>query len=206
MLLREEKYLQSGREIKTLLGERQLVLASSSPRRKQILTEIGIEPLIRFSVIEEHINSTPPDLHVKKYALEKAKAVSSQFAQGLILGADTIVVLDGRILGKPRDRGEAFHMLSLLSGRTHTVYSGVALINPNSQRQAADFQTTLVTFNSPSKQKIEEYLETGEYADKAGAYGIQGMGNFLVKQIQGDLDNVIGLPLATVKKLLQKVL
>ena len=97
-------------------------------------------------------------------------------------------------------------MLSLLSGRTHAVYSGVALINAYSQMQAADFQTTLVTFNFPSKQKIEEYLETGEYADKAGAYGIQGMGNFLVKEIQGDLDNVIGLPLATVKKLLQEVL
>src|SRR4030067_2270550 len=205
MLLREEKYLQVGREIKALVGGRQLVLASSSPRRKQILTEMGIEPVIRSSDIDEHLNSSPPELHVKKYALEKAKMVSSQFQQGLIMGADTVVVCENQVLGKPKGKGEAFQMLNLLSGKTHTVFTGVALINLCNHKEATGFQVTRVRFNSLSRQKIEEYLETGEYADKAGAYGIQGLGSFLVKEIKGDLDNVIGLPLATVRKLLAEV-
>ncbi len=204
-LLTEEKYTLIGKEIKALLGNRLLILASDSPRRRQILSEIGL----RFEVIppniEEHLNSTPPAQHVVKYSLEKVKSVSRQISQGIILGADTIVVLESEILGKPKSKEEALQMLSKLSGETHTVYTGVAVLNRDNRSLAANYQTTEVTFNRLTPSAIEEYLGTGEYIDKAGAYGIQGMGSLLVKEIKGDLDNVIGLPLATVGKLLAEV-
>ena len=204
-LLTEERYALIGKEIKTLLGSRRLILASNSPRRRQILSEIGL----RFEVIppniEEHLNSTPPARHVVKYSLEKVKSVSRQVSQGIILGADTIVVLESEILGKPKSKAEAFQMLAKLGGQTHTVYSGVAILEVEKNISLTGYQTTEVVFNQLNDAEIERYLSTGEYADKAGAYGIQGMGSLLVKEIKGDLDNVIGLPLATVGKLLAEV-
>ena len=205
-LLAEEKYILIGKEIKSMLGKRRLILASSSPRRKEILSEIGLRFEVASPRIEEHINSTPPARHVTKYSQEKIEAVSGQFQDGLILSADTIVVLEEEILGKPKDGKEASGMLFKLSGKTHTVYTGVAVLNSPRNKFATGYQTTEVTFNLLSGSAIEKYISTGEYADKAGAYGIQGMGSFLVKEIKGDMDNVIGLPLATVHRLLKEVL
>ena len=204
-LLTEEKYTLIGKEIKTLLGNRRLILASDSPRRRQILSEIGLSFEVISPNIEEHLNSTPPAEHVVNYSLEKVKAVSQQVSRGIILGADTIVVLESATLGKPKSKEEALQMLSKLGGRTHTVYSGVAILDVEKERSLTGYQTTEVTFNQLDGAEIERYLSTGEYVDKAGAYGIQGMGSLLVKKIKGDLDNVIGLPLATVRKLLAEV-
>jgi len=204
-LLTEEKYALIGREIKTLLGNRRLILASDSPRRRQILSEIGLTFQVISPNIEEHLNSTPPAQHVVRYSLEKVKAASQKVSRGMILGADTIVVLESEILGKPKSQKEAFQMLSKLSGQTHTVYSGVAILEVEKNISLTGYQTTEVVFNRLDNAEIERYLSTGEYVDKAGAYGIQGMGSLLVKEIKGDLDNVIGLPLATVRKLLAEV-
>lgn len=205
-LLREERYLRLGREIKSLLGNQKLTLASLSPRRQQILTEIGLAFEVLPSGLEEHANSLLPPEHVLFWALRKAGAVEKKVKTGVILAADTEVVLDGKILGKPKNQAAALGMLCRLSGRTHVVYTGVAVVKVATKKRGADFQTTPVTFNVLTEAAINEYLATGESADKAGAYGIQGMGSFLVKEINGDLDNVIGLPLVTVKKLLEGVL
>jgi septum formation protein len=204
-LLTEERYALIGKEIKALLGNRRLILASNSPRRRQILSEIGLTFEVISPNIEEHLNSTPPARHVVKYSLEKVKNVSQQVSRGIILGADTIVVLESEMLGKPKSKEEAFQMLSKLSGQTHTVYSGVAVLDVEKSLSLTGYQTTEVVFNQLNDAEIERYLSTGEYVDKAGAYGIQGMGSLLVKEIKGDLDNVIGLPLATVGKLLAEV-
>lgn len=205
LLLAEEKYTVIGKEIKKLLGNRQLTLASDSPRRRQILSEIGLKFEVISPNIVEHLNSTPPAQHVVKYSLDKVKAASRQVSRGIILGADTIVVLESEIMGKPKSKAEAFQMLSRLSGQIHTVYSGVALLDVEKNLSLTSYQTSEVTFNRLDDAEIEKYLSTGEYADKAGAYGIQGMGSLLVREIKGDLDNVIGLPLATVRKLLAEV-
>ncbi len=204
-LLTEFRFLEAGQEIRKLLGARSLILASSSPRRQQILNEIGLKFKILSPALEENLNGSAPEVHVTKYSLFKARAVAGQISAGIILAADTVVVLGNEVMGKPGNKEEASLMLSKLSGQTHTVYTGVALINSESEREATGYQTTRVTFNQLSKAQIEEYLSSSEYQDKAGAYGIQGMGSFLVKEIKGDLDNVIGLPLATVLRLLAEV-
>ena len=205
-LLKDEKLLRIGRQIKSLLEGQRLILASASPRRKQILSEIGLTFDTRSPNIVEHINPSPPDVHVKYYALKKAQTVAKQFDSGIILAADTMVVLESEVLGKPKDPDQAQLMLKKLSGKVHTVFTGVAVLNKAVEKEAVDFQSTRVVFNQLTPQAIQEYLATGEFVDKAGAYGIQGMGSFLVKEIIGDLDNVIGLPLATVKRLLEEVL
>jgi len=205
-LLKDEKLLRIGRQIKSLLEGQRLILASASPRRRQILSEIGLTFQTYSPNIEEHINSSPPDVHVKYYALKKAQTVAKQVESGIILAADTMVVLESEVLGKPKDPDQAQLMLKKLSGKVHTVFTGVAVLNKAVEKEAVDFQSTRVVFNQLTPQAIQEYLATGEFVDKAGAYGIQGMGSFLVKEIIGDLDNVIGLPLASVKRLLEEVL
>jgi len=205
-LLKDEKLLRIGRQIKSLLEGQRLILASASPRRKQILSEIGLTFQTYSPNIEEDINSSPPDVHVKYYALKKAQTVAKQVESGIILAADTMVVLESEVLGKPKDPDQAQLMLKKLSGKVHTVFTGVAVLNKAVEKEAVDFQSTRVVFNQLTPQAIQEYLATGEFVDKAGAYGIQGMGSFLVKEIIGDLDNVIGLPLASVKRLLEEVL
>jgi septum formation protein len=205
-LLAGEDYLKMGGEIKSLLADRILVLASGSPRRREILEGIGLSFQIISPEVQEGFDSLPPETHVQEYALKKAKRVVPGCGQGLIIAADTVVVINGTILGKPRDKSEALQMLTRLSGKKHTAYTGVAILNAETGRQGVGYQTTSVTFNELKSPDIEEYLSTREYVDKAGAYGIQGMGSLLVKEIDGDLDNVIGLPLRTVKRLLEEML
>lgn len=205
-LLKDDKILCIGSEIRALLWDQKLILASASPRRSQILSEIGLTFQTYSPNIEERINSSPPDVHVKHYALKKAQTVAKQVQTGIILAADTVVVLESEILGKPKDQNQAYLMLKKLDGKAHTVFTGVAVLNGLTDKEAVDFQSTRVVFNQLTPDSIKEYLATGEFVDKAGAYGIQGMGSFLVKEVIGDLDNVIGLPLATVKKLLKEVL
>jgi septum formation protein len=194
-----------GRELESILGDRTLILASSSPRRRQILSDLRLKFKAVSPPVEEYINSTSPQNHVKKWALLKAQSVNSQFKSSIVVGADTVVVLNNKILGKPKDRTEAADMLKRLSGNTHTVLTGVAAINTDDSRQAVEFEATRVSFNHLSQSQIENYLDKDEYADKAGAYGIQGMERIFLNKLSGSLDNVIGLPVKTLTKVLREI-
>lgn len=173
------------------------VLASESPRRRQLLTQIGVPFKVVPSSIDEVLpRGSHPSAAVQTVALDKARAVSARFPGALTLGADTIVVHEGRVLGKPRDPDHARSMLRRLSGNTHTVYTGLALVHPCSAREATASEGTRVTFASLSDAEIDAYVATGAPMDKAGAYGIQhDMGSLFVTRIEGDYFNVVGLPL-----------
>ncbi len=171
------------------------MLASNSPRRKEIVGLMGLDFEVRTSSApEDHDPFLPPEEIVMLLAGRKAEKVAEEYRNELVLGADTIVVLDGKILGKPRDREEAVSMLKSLSGRTHLVYTGVCLVKGNVRRSF--FERSSVTFYPLSDDEINAYVATGEPMDKAGAYGIQGRGCLLVKEISGDFYNVMGLPAA----------
>ncbi|MCK4427249.1 MAG: septum formation protein Maf [candidate division Zixibacteria bacterium] len=189
-----------------LLDKKKLILASSSPRRAEILTrgKVKFEIKIPLNYKEENIFSDPVT-HVLELSRRKAKSVADQVGDGIILGADTIVVLDGEILGKPKNEDEALLFLKKLSGRMHQVYTGITLINKSTGKVVSDYDLTKVKFNQLDEQKILNYIATGEPMDKAGAYGIQGMGNFLVDHIEGSLDNVIGLPTEKLQEMLNQI-
>jgi septum formation protein len=175
-----------------------LVLASASPRRGEILSNAGI-PFIR--EIPQGIDETPapgeqPRDYVMRLAREKADAVKSEPGQ-IVLGADTSVVIDGEILGKPSDTADAAHMLRLLSGRAHDVITGICLLGSGPEH-VIDAATTRVWFAGLSEMEIEQYVATGEPMDKAGAYGIQGVASKFILRIEGCYFNVMGLPVALV--------
>ncbi|SHH37154.1 Maf family protein [Desulfosporosinus lacus] len=178
-----------------------LVLASSSPRRASLLRERGyVFERVKASVSEELAEGIPPEIGVRQLAVRKAEAGLAEWLElggnklDLVLGADTMVVLDSTILGKPASPLEAEEILQRLSGRTHAVLTGVALIS-GSGKIVADVVETIVNFRRLGADEIKEYVATGEPMDKAGAYGIQGEAKKFVTAIQGSLTNVIGLPM-----------
>ncbi len=177
---------------------REIILASSSPRRREILTMAGVPFRVVVSDIAEQISpGSSPEQAVRELARQKAEAVQNMpQAEGFpIVAADTVVYLDGKILGKPHSQDEAFSMLSALSGRVHHVFTGVCILVP--EREHICFcEETLVEFYPLSPKEIRDYIATGEPMDKAGAYGIQGRGLAFVKRIEGDFFNVMGLPAA----------
>jgi septum formation protein len=182
---------------------KKLVLASQSPRRREILSKLRIPFEVKVpDFIEEGQSHLSPREEVLFLAREKARSLSRSFPDALILGADTLVVLGEKKMGKPRDDREAFQMLEQLSGKTHQVFTGLALLDSNSDHFQTFVGVTSVTFHPLDVEKIQKYIMTGEPKDKAGAYGIQGKGETLVKKIQGDYLNVVGLPLDPLKKLL----
>jgi septum formation protein len=173
-----------------------LVLASASPRRSQLMQEIGLKfDVIPSQVAEGGISAGRPEELVMLLAHAKAADVAKRLKAGIVIGADTIVVADGQVLGKPVDSADAAKMLRALSGREHQVYSGVALIDAGSGRSLTDYEVTAVRFRQLSEASIERYVATGEPMDKAGAYAIQGLGSLLVTGIRGDYNCVVGLPL-----------
>ncbi|MDQ7041377.1 MAG: Maf family protein [Rhodothermus sp.] len=174
-----------------------LILASRSPRRRKLLQQLGLDFEVYPSDLDETAtNHRVPEQLVEQLALEKARLIAARFPEALTLGADTIVVLDGEVLNKPADEAEARAMLRRLSGRTHTVYTGVALIHPASQREMVDYEATRVTFAPLTDAEINAYVATGAPLDKAGAYGIQDdYGAVFIRRIEGDYYNVVGLPL-----------
>ncbi len=209
-----------------------LVLASASPRRQELLRNAGIS----FTVQPSNIDETPlpgeaPQACAERLAREKALAVSQKRPQDLVLGADTIVVVDETILGKPSDAEDAARMLRLLSGRSHRVITGVCLITPvancplpvgsdnvmsmdetsgnalhartGSKELRTASETTLVTMSNLSDDEIRTYIATGEPMDKAGAYAIQGMASSWIPRIEGDYSNVVGLPVPLVLRMLR---
>ncbi len=180
-----------------------LILASASPRRRQLLASLGLEFEARPQDCAEHSTAPDPADYVVEIAMQKAlSAQRGADARDLILAADTVVCLGGQILGKPRDEAEARSMLRRLSGATHRVCTGMALLQ--GERRLTHCEQTDVTFYALSEQMIDWYVSTGEPLDKAGAYGIQGKGALLVRRVEGDFYNVIGLPVAPLVRLLQQ--
>lgn len=183
-----------------------LILASSSPRRKDLLARLGIQfRIVPAEVEEESLNGELPHEQVSRLAHAKAKEISDRFPDSWVLGADTIVVVDGRVLGKPRDREEARSMLDTLAGRTHEVYTGYALMNAAAGVSLVRWVRSLVTIRSLSPDEIEGYVDTGEPMDKAGSYAVQGIGSGIVESIGGSYTNVVGLPLCEVARDLQQL-
>lgn len=183
---------------------RSIILASSSPRRKELLAGLGLEfTVIPSDVSEEIENNCSPEEMVKLLAQRKAEAVARQIDQGLVIGADTIVVLEGEVLGKPRDKVDAFSMLTRLQGREHEVYSGISIVDAKTNEYETGFQSTKVRMRSLNDLEVTQYIATDEPMDKAGAYAIQGLGATLVEGINGDYFTVVGLPLALTAKYLR---
>jgi septum formation protein len=181
-----------------------IILASQSPRRRELLAQIGIE----FTVVTADIDETPwPGEDHRAYTLRladaKARAVLVQHPHGIVIGADTTVEVDGDLLGKPTDAADAARMLRLLSGRVHQVTTGIAVLTSDQTHIAAE--TTNVSFSAMTDDEIAAYVATGEPMDKAGAYGIQGRAAEWIPRIEGDYNNVVGLPLARLAALLRLI-
>ena len=199
-----------------------LVLASASPRRSELLAELGVEFEVRPADVDETpASGEPADELVRRLAIDKAQAalVASPEPDIVVIGADTVVAVDGRILGKPADHGDARRMLHALSGSRHDVHTGVAVVSRSEAgpedgvdvalgpavRLAVEVVTTVVVFEELTDEQIDEYVATGSPLDKAGGYGIQERGDAFVREIIGPFDNVVGLPLDTVRRLLADV-
>lgn len=182
-----------------------IALASTSPRRQELLKQVGIQ----FEVVPSNVSEdfdpalTPRDV-ARTLAERKAESVAMSRPESLVIAADTIVVLDGKILGKPDSPGDAVLMLERLSGRTHLVITGVVLRCIDKKVHEVFDVATEVTFGDVPKGSIEKYVATGEPMDKAGAYGAQGMGAMFIKSIRGSYSNVVGLPLFEVVSILRK--
>ncbi len=182
------------------------VLASKSPRRKELLKNMGIQAeIIPANIDEDSLSSLPPEKMVTQLALLKATDVARSFSgKTYVIAADTIVVKDGEVYGKPRDISDARRMLENLSGETHSVYTGYCVIRCSDGTAVARFEKTDVTFRAIEKSEINEYIKSREPMDKAGAYGIQGKGSMFIEKINGDYFNVVGLPVCALSKLLRE--
>lgn len=177
-----------------------IVLASGSPRRKELLSTLGLTFRAEVSDADEHIaERIPPSVFVERLARRKASAIVEKYhgteRDTLIIGADTIVVLDGQILGKPTSEAHAEDMLTMLQGRTHEVYTGLCVWRIPDGRTMVGHSRTEVTMRTLSQEEITRYVKSGEPMDKAGAYAIQGLGSTIVTRINGDYFTVVGLPL-----------
>ena len=178
-----------------------LILASESPRRRSLLKTLGIPFRVIPSAVHEISHETNPMRLVQELALRKARAVASRLKEGLVLGADTVVVLGGKILGKPKDSDDAYRMLYRLSGSTHRVFTGVALVDAARRRSRVEGAVSVVRMK---KLPIDMLLRLArKNLDKAGAYAIQSRHDPIARVVQGEYDNVVGLPLAVVGKLLK---
>lgn len=185
-----------------------VILASASPRRLDLLRQVGIDPEIEPSHVEEVITSTVPDQVVMELSRQKAEDIAALHTgeDAIVIGADTVVAYDGKILGKPKDEADAIRMIRSFQGKVHQVYTGVTLVFCGKAAENAAEQWKTITFAektevfvcSMTEQQIEDYVKTGEPMDKAGAYGIQGRFAVWVKGISGDYNNVVGLPLGRV--------
>lgn len=190
----------------------EIILASASPRRKELLHQIGLDFAIRVSQVEEKITKTEAWEVVEELSAQKARDVFDRvWALGdfLVIGADTVVACDGTILGKPKNETDAARMLKMLQGRTHQVYTGVTLCycgkRSNMDQELVFHEKTEVTFYPMTDDEIAAYIATGEPMDKAGAYGIQGLGARYISHITGDYGNVVGLPVGRLYQELRRL-
>ncbi len=189
-----------------------VVLASASPRRRELLEQIGLAFEVKESNVRERITSTVPAGIVCELSTQKAEAVlqtmDGESDKVLVIGADTLVACDNKILGKPRDKEHARQMLRFLSGRAHQVYTGVCMLykTPTGLKTRTFYEVTQVTFSKMSEGEIDAYVATKEPLDKAGAYGIQGVCARYIQGIEGDYNNVVGLPLGRVYQEIKEIL
>jgi septum formation protein len=183
-----------------------IILASASPRRKELMNQVGLTPEIVPSTVEEVITSTQPDLAVQELSQQKAADVARHYAgqDVVVLGADTVVSIDGEILGKPKDEEDAVRMLLKLSGRKHQVYTGVTLIFNGDGGQITFAVKTDVHVYPITENEARRYVATGDPMDKAGAYGIQGIFAAYISGITGDYNNVVGLPVGHICQVLRE--
>jgi septum formation protein len=186
------------------MNEPRFVLASASPRRRELLDLVGIQHTVDPADIDESMHAGEvPAAHVERLAREKASKVAARHPDAFVIAADTVVVLDGRVMGKPRTEDEAYAMLSDLSGATHIVLTGMACTFNGKLESSVD--DVSVTFRSLSGDEVREYIATGEPMDKAGSYGIQGYGATIVRRIDGDYFAVMGLSLVRLVELMQRL-
>lgn len=186
---------------------KQIILASASPRRKELLEQIGIKPQIIEVDFDEIADiSLAPEEIVLNNAIGKARTASRQISinNALVIAADTVVVYQTKILGKPKDRAEAFQMLQMLSGKTHQVFTGVCVWDMASNRYISSLAKTIVEMREIDQQEIEAYTNTTEPYDKAGGYAIQQYAGIFVTRIEGSYTNVVGLPIELVGKMLKE--
>lgn len=180
-----------------------LILASSSPRRQELLRKLGIPFDIHAAHInEEQIPGEQPLDYALRLSREKAETMAAHYPQSHVLGADTIVVIDGEVLGKPKDRADAARMLHRLSGRGHEVITAVSLVAPGAPTET-HASTTKVNFRELTEQEIQQYVASGEPMDKAGSYAIQGGASLWAYRMEGEYSNVVGLPLSLVTEMLK---
>lgn len=186
---------------------KKIILASGSPRRREILENIGLNFSVSVSNADEGSVSPegiPVGIYVQELAMLKAAASAKTAVRGaLVIGADTVVSLDGKILTKPTDENDAFEMLTELSGKTHEVYTGICVTDTSDMKSVCRSACTKVTFSPLTEKIVRAYIQTGESSDKAGAYGIQGKGALLVEKIDGDYFNVVGLPVKLLSEILR---
>ncbi|MBM4257850.1 MAG: septum formation inhibitor Maf [Deltaproteobacteria bacterium] len=184
----------------------QLILASASPRRRELLQQAGVTfTVIPSNAAEDVLPSEAPAAYALRVAEAKAREVATTHPGSVVLGADTIVVINQTILGKPRDHNDGHRMLRLLSGQVHAVMTAFVVIRSDGQAATRQVVTTTVTFKSLSDEQIQAYLATGEPFDKAGAYAVQGLGAALVEKVDGSYTNVVGLPLDEVLEALRSL-
>ena len=181
-----------------------IILASTSPRRRELLTLAGVKfEVLALNVDESVPKGTPPEYAVEMTARKKAMAIAERHGRSIVIGADTVVVCDGKILGKPKSKKEAVEMLKMLSGREHLVMTGVCIAHGGETE--IYHVVTKVKFYELSNKNINDYVNPGEPMDKAGAYGIQGRGCVLVESIEGDYFNIVGLPISSLCRKLKKL-
>jgi septum formation protein len=186
------------------MHETRLILASTSPRRRDLLTQAGfLFDVLPADIDETRLPQEEPQVYVARLAVEKARAIHALHPQAVVVGADTTVVLEAEILGKPADLFEAERMLRALSGKVHQVYTGVAVVMNDATLQHVE--ATNVFFSTIPEPELARYLSTGDSLDKAGAYGIQGYAARWISRIEGDFFNVMGLPIAATVRLLSKI-
>lgn len=183
---------------------KKLILASSSPRRAELMKQIGLNFEIKVSSVDEALlpGLSPPEL-VERLAESKAAAVARELNDGIVIGADTVVVWREQVLGKPLSEAEAFDMLSKLQGGVHEVFTGVALIDARSGKVLVSHEKTRVFFRAVAEEEISRYVASGEPFDKAGAYGVQGLAAIFIRRLEGCYTNVVGLPLARLSVMLK---
>lgn len=183
---------------------KKLILASSSPRRAELMKQIGLNFEIKVSSVDEALlpGLSPPEL-VERLAESKAAAVARELNDGIVIGADTVVVWREQVLGKPLSEAEAFDMLSKLQGGVHEVFTGVALIDARSGKVLVSHEKTRVFFRAVEEEEISRYVASGEPFDKAGAYGVQGLAAIFIRRLEGCYTNVVGLPLARLSVMLK---
>lgn len=182
---------------------RPVILASASPRRKEILSKLNIPFMVEVSNVNEEYISMKPEVLVQELSLRKAKAVSEKHQDEIVIGADTVVAIGDKVLGKPQDDQDAFDMINSIQGRCHQVYTGVTICSPKGDYTF--YEKTDVYVRKMSKAEIEEYIATGEGKDKAGSYAIQGIFGQYITKYEGDYDNVVGLPGEHVKRILEEL-